>query len=118
MVAKDKRPFNQKLLATLNAAYARTLRYYVHLLGGGGRISSMETELSQLWKEAGRLLRGYDAGLSAELTARGSIFSEGSTWSAETIKIAWISLNAIRVSVNIMERNRVDYLRWTSSTHG
>ena len=112
-IAKGKRAFNIMILAILNEAYARTLRYYVHLLGDGTRNLKAETVISGLWKELGRLIRHYDPALSSRLTARPGCWSQDSTWSPATIQKAWLVLNSIRVSANIMNPDKKVLQRWS-----
>ena len=117
VVLKNKRAFNERMLAALNVAYAATLRYYAELLGGDARNLKTEAVISGLWKEAGRLIRSYDPSLSARLTARGGCWSQESTWEPETIKKAWPGLNSIRVSANIMKPDRKAQ-RWSMLASG
>lgn len=104
--ARIKRAFSKPILTALNEAYAATLRYYAELLGGDLRNPKAEAMISRLWKQAGRLLRHHDPKLSALLTARDGCWSQESTWSKATMQKAWLGLNSIRVSVNLMAPDR------------
>ncbi len=113
VVAKGKRPFSKMTLAILNEAYAKTLRYYIHLLGDGARNPATEKVISGLWKETGRMIRHHDPALSSRLTARDGFLSQESTWSPPTIQKAWLVLNSIRVSANIMNPDKKALQRWS-----
>jgi hypothetical protein len=104
--AKIRRAFSKPILTALNEAYAATLRYYAELLGGDIRNPKTEAMISASWKQAGRLLRHHDAKLSALLTARNGCWSQESTWSKATMQKAWLGLNSIRVSANLMAPDR------------
>ena len=104
--ARVKRGFSKPILTALNEAYATTLRYYAELLGGDSRNPKTESVLSGLWKQTGRLLRHHDPALSALLTTRDGCWSQDSTWSPSTIPKAWVNLNSIRVSANLMAPDR------------
>lgn len=104
--AKIKRGFSKPILTALDEAYAATLRYYAELLGGGTRNLKTEVTISGFWRQTGRLLRRYDPALSARLTSRNGCWLEDSTWSTATIQKAWLGLNSIRVSANIMAPDR------------
>lgn len=101
-----RRGFNKVILSALNQAYASTLRYYAELLGGDNRNLETEVTISGYWKQVGRLLRHHDPAISARLTARNSCWSQESTWSPTTLRKAWLVLNSIRVSANVMAPDR------------
>ena len=104
--AKIKRALSKAILTALNHAYATTLRYYAELLAGDTRNPKTEAVISGLWKQTGRLLRHSDPGLSALLTARDGCWSHEATWSKATMQKAWLVLNSIRVSANLMAPDR------------
>ena len=110
---KGKGGFNKRTLAMLNLAYATTLRYYVDLLGGGSRNLKTEAVISGLWRQTGRLIRHFDPALASSLTACHGFWSQDSTWSLATIQKAWVSLNSIRVSANLMDPDKSTLQRWS-----
>ena len=112
---KEKRAFSKRTLVTLNAAYAATIRYYVNLLGGGSRDSRPEAVIAGLWRQTGRLLRHYDPALSSRLTSRCAFWSQDSTWDTVTVQKAWVRLNSIRLSANLMDPDKKTLQRWSVS---
>lgn len=100
---REKKLMDRPAIAALNRAYAATLRYYTHLLGGGRRDERVQTAISRLWQQAGSRMRKYDASLAERLKASNGFWSRDVTWQQATIQEAWGHLNSIRVFTNRMD---------------
>jgi len=62
-------PIDKAALATIDAAYAATLRYYIALLEHAQADPRAQRHISRLWQKAGSALRRYDASLAQRLKA-------------------------------------------------
>jgi len=99
-------------LATIDAAYTATLRCYIALLEHAQADPRAQQHISRLWQKAGTALRRYDASLAQRLKAGRPFWSVASTWSRDTIRKAWLTLNTIRAHVNRTDPEVVESLSW------
>jgi hypothetical protein len=108
-------PIDKAALAAVDVAYTVTLRYYIALLEHAQPDLRAQKHISRLWQKAGTALRRYDASVAQGLRAGRPFWSAASTWSRDTIRKAWPTLNIIRVHANRTDPEVVASLRWGRS---